>query len=108
MTTIADIYPVLGLRIRAGELELRGITDDDLVTLGALAQGGVHELGSIPFAHMWTDAPHEEMSLGMAQFHWSQRAKFSKDAWSLELGVWERGELVGVQGLSATDYLATS
>ena len=32
--SIADVLPALGLRITAGPLELRGITDDDLVALG--------------------------------------------------------------------------
>lgn len=107
MVTISDIYPVLGLRIREGDLELRGLTDDDLVLLGELAQRGVHAPERMPFYHPWTDAPVAEIPLGMAQYHWSQRASFSPARWSLDLGVWVGGELVGTQGFGAHDYLVT-
>jgi RimJ/RimL family protein N-acetyltransferase len=107
MTTIADIYPVLGLRVAAGDLELRGLTDADLVALGELAQRGVHPPDRMPFYHPWTDAPVEEIPLGMAQYHWSNRAAFSPSRWSLELGVWVDGELVGAQGFGTHDYLVT-
>lgn len=107
MTTIADIYPVLGLRISTGDLELRGLTDDDLVALGEVAQRGVHPPDRMPFYHPWTDAPVEEIPLGMAQYHWSNRAAFSPSRWSLELGVWVDGVLVGCQGFGTHDYLVT-
>lgn len=107
VTTIADVYPVLGLRVRAGSLELRGLTDDDIVALGELAQRGVHPPDRMPFYHPWTDAPAEEIPLGMAQYHWGVRARFSPAAWSLDLGVWDDGVLVGTQGFSTHDYLLT-
>lgn len=107
MTTIADVYPVLGLRIVAGSLELRGLTDDDLAALGALARRGVHAPDRMPFDVSWSDAPTEQQPMGMAQYHWSQRASFSPSAWSLDLGVWVDGELVGSQGFGTRDYLVT-
>lgn len=107
MSVISDVYPVLGLRITAGSLELRGLTDDDLAALGALAQGGVHPPERMPFYHPWTDAPVEQIPLGMAQYHWGVRARFSPATWSLELGVWVDGELVGCQGFGTSDYLVT-
>ena len=42
MPTVADLLPLLGLRVTAGPLELRGITDDDLVGLAELAGQGIH------------------------------------------------------------------
>jgi RimJ/RimL family protein N-acetyltransferase len=105
MSAIADVYPELGLRITEGSLELRGLTDDDLAALGALAQRGVHPPEEMPFYHPWTDAPTEQIPLGMAQYHWGRRAGFSPAAWSLDLGVWVDGELVGSQGFGTTDYL---
>lgn len=107
MATIADVFPVLGLRIREGDLELRGLTDQDLAALGELAQRGVHPPERMPFYHPWTDAPVEEIPLSMAQYHWSQRASFSPAHFSLDLGVWVGGELVGSQGFGARDYLVT-
>ncbi|WP_170296907.1 GNAT family N-acetyltransferase [Pseudactinotalea terrae] len=107
MSVISDVYPVLGLRITAGSLELRGLTDGDLAALGVLAQGGVHPPERMPFYHPWTDMPVEQIPLGMAQYHWGVRARFSPAAWSLELGVWVDGELVGCQGFGTSDYLVT-
>ncbi len=107
MTTIAEVFPVLGLRIRAGSLELRGLTDSDLVLLGELAQRGVHPPERMPFYHPWTDAPAEQIPLGMVQYHWGERAALSPARWSLDLGVWVDGELVGTQGLGTRDFLLT-
>lgn len=105
--TLADLHPVLGLTITAGPLQLRGITDDDLVGLCALAEQGIHPPDRMPFYVPWTDAPAGELSRNTAAYHWRARADFSVDAWDLELGVWYDGELVGCQGVRTSDYLVT-
>lgn len=105
--SIADVFPVLGLSIRAGSLELRGLSDDDLVLLGRLAQRGVHPPEQMPFYFPWTDAPPETLPLSMAQYHWRQRTELSPTRWSLDLGVWVDGELVGSQGLATQDFRVT-
>lgn len=107
MATTSDLFPPLGLRVRAGDLELRGLTDDDLVGLGELAVRGVHPPDRMPFYHPWTEAPAEDLPRQVAQFHWGVRARFSPESWSLDLGVWVDGELVGSQGISTQDYLVT-
>lgn len=107
MATTSDLFPPLGLRVRAGDLELRGLTDDDLVALGELAVRGVHPPDRMPFYHPWTEAPAEDLPRQVAQFHWGVRARFSPESWSLDLGVWVDGELVGSQGISTQDYLVT-
>lgn len=107
MTTIADVLPMLGLRVTAGPLELRGITDDDLVTLAELAVRGVHAPERMPFTYPWTDAELADLPLRFAQYHWRTRADFGPDAWVLNLGVWHEGTLVGVQGLNTSKYLVT-
>ena len=43
MTTAATMLPLLGLRIQAGPVELRGITDDLLGPLADLAGRGIHD-----------------------------------------------------------------
>lgn len=98
---------MLGLRISAGPIELRGICDDDVATLGALAADGVHPPERMPFTYPWTDASPQEFALKFAQYHWRTRADFSTDAWVLNLGVWHEGTLVGVQGMGTTKYLVT-
>ncbi|EON23311.1 GCN5-related N-acetyltransferase [Nocardioides sp. CF8] len=104
-TPIGQVFPVLDLRVSAGDLELRGISDDDLVTLGALAARGIHAPDRMPFSFPWTDVAPEELPLNFAQYHWRTRADFSPASWVLNLGVWWRGELVGVQGVTTSNFV---
>lgn len=105
--TLADLHPVLGLRIAAGPLELRGITDDDLVRLCELAQGGIHPPEQMPFYVPWTDAAPDALARSTAAYHWRNRADYTVSSWGLELGVWYDGVLVGCQGLRTSDFLTT-
>ena len=104
-TAIGQVFPVLDLRVTSGDVELRGITDDDIVTLGALAAQGVHAPDRMPFSFPWTDVPAEDMPLNFAQYHWRTRADFSPSGWVLNLGVWWHGELVGVQGVTTSNFV---
>lgn len=103
----SDLLPALGLRIRSGPLELRGITDELLVGICALAVEGIHDPEQMPFYVPWTDAPREELARNTAAYHWQARASFSPAAWSLHLAVLWEGELVGTQGFETQDYLVT-
>ena len=105
--TPADALPALGLRVRAGDLELRGVTDDLVVELGALAARGVHEPERMPFTYPWTDTAPEDFLRSFAQYHWRCRADFSPAGWDLNLAVLHRGEVVGVQGVGTKDFLVT-
>ena len=107
MTTIADIFPVLGLRITSGSLELRGISDDDIVALADLAGRGIHPPELMPFSTPWTDVPAPELPLRFAQYHWGTRASFSRESWSLQLATSWEGVVVGTQGFFTHDYLLT-
>jgi RimJ/RimL family protein N-acetyltransferase len=104
---MSNLLPMLDLRVVAGDLELRGISDDDLGVLADVALGGVHDPARTPFTVPWTDAPAEELPLRFAQYHWRTRADWSPDSWALNLGVWLDGRLLGVQGCTASDYLVT-
>lgn len=107
MTTATMALPLLGLRIAAGPLELRGTTDDLLGPLADLAIEGIHAPDAMPFFTPWTLAPAEELPRNLAQFHWGRRSAFSVAAWGAELAVFWEGELAGVQGIEARDYLVT-
>jgi hypothetical protein len=50
MTTAATALPLLGLRITAGPVELRGMTDDLLGPLADLAINGIHDPDLMPFS----------------------------------------------------------
>jgi RimJ/RimL family protein N-acetyltransferase len=106
-TTLTDLFPAFGLRITSGPIELRGITDQDLVSLVDLARGGIHEPERMPFLVPWTDATAEELPLRFAQYHWRGRADFAPDGWDLNLAVLHEGTLVGVQGIGTRHYLVT-
>jgi hypothetical protein len=43
MTTLEEIWPVFGLRVEAGPIELSAICDDDMPILVDLASDGIHE-----------------------------------------------------------------
>jgi RimJ/RimL family protein N-acetyltransferase len=107
MTTAATALPLLGLRITAGPLELRGITDDLIGPLADLAIKGIHDPDFMPFFVPWSVKPADEMPRSLAQYHWGQRARFSPDKWSMDLAVFFDGELVGSQGFHAQDFLIT-
>jgi RimJ/RimL family protein N-acetyltransferase len=107
MTTAATALPLLGLRITAGPVELRGVTDDLLGPLAELAIKGVHDPDFMPFFVPWSIAPAAEMPRNMAQFHWGQRASFSREQWGMDLAVFYDGQLVGSQGFSTRDFLVT-
>jgi len=107
MITAATALPLLALRITAGPVELRGITDDLLGPLAELALSGIHDPDLMPFSAPWTLVPAADLPRNFAQFHWGRRAQFSPGMWSAELAVSWEGELVGTQGMMTSEYLVT-
>lgn len=107
MTTAVTALPLLGVRVQAGPVELRGITDDLLGPLADLAVAGIHAPDAMPFSVAWTAVPPAELPRNFAQHHWRVRASFAPEKWSAEFAVFWNGELAGVQGISTVDYLVT-
>ena len=66
MTTAATALPLLALRITAGPVELRGITDDLLGPLADLATD-IHEPDFMPFGFPWSLTPAPDMPRNLAQ-----------------------------------------
>jgi RimJ/RimL family protein N-acetyltransferase len=104
MTTAATALPLLALRITAGPVELRGVTDDLIVPLAELATD-IHAPDFMPFTFPWSLTPAAEMPLNVAQYHWGKRATFSPAKWSADFAVFYDSELVGSQGFTCEDYL---
>jgi RimJ/RimL family protein N-acetyltransferase len=104
MTTAATALPLLALRITAGPVELRGITDDLLGPLADLATD-IHDPDFMPFGFPWTLTPAPDMPRNLAQYHWGKRASFSLAQWTADFAVFYESELVGCQGFSTKDYL---
>lgn len=107
MTTLAEAYPVLGLRVTAGPIELSGADDATLIALADLAFEGIHEPDAMPFLQPWTLRADGDFQRNFLQYHWGVRAGFSPAAWSLELAVRFEGELVGMQSVATNDFLLT-
>lgn len=107
MTSLADLFPPLGLTLTAGPLVMRGISDEILTELCDLARRGIHDPGEMPFYVPWTDAPEAELARNTAAYHWRSRAEFSPSQWGLHLAVLHEGRLVGTQGFETSDYLVT-
>ena len=106
MTTAATALPLLALRITAGPVELRGITDDLLGPLADLATD-IHDADFMPFGFPWSLTPAADMPRNVAQYHWGKRASFSPAQWNADFAVFFDGELVGAQGFATKDYLVT-
>jgi RimJ/RimL family protein N-acetyltransferase len=97
-------WPLFDLRIRTQRLELRLPTEVELLELAAIAASGIHPPEEMPFAVAWTDRPSPAFERGFFQYHWGTRAQWQPEKWTLDLGVWEDGRLVGMQGVSASDF----
>ena len=107
MRTLEDIWPLFGLRITAGPLELRPVADADIPGLVALAVEGIHPADRMPFSYPWTNAPRDELPRDMAAYYWRTRAGTTPDRWTVDFAVRRDGELVGVQGFGTDGYLVT-
>jgi RimJ/RimL family protein N-acetyltransferase len=104
-TTVEAALPLLGLRIIAGPIELRGITDDLLGPLASLAVAGITSPGGPPFLTPWKTGPPQALPLLFAQYYWQLRAEFSPERWTAPLAVlWDR-KPAGVQELFGDNYL---
>jgi len=97
-------WPLAGLRLRTPRLELRPASDSDLSALADLAAAGVHDPAMQPFTFPWTDVAPEERGRSVLKYHWSQRAAWRPDLWSLDFVVVRDGTVVGTQGVSARDF----
>lgn len=97
---LSDIWPLPGLRLRTGSLELRLPDPEELAALAELAAKGVHEPGVRRFLTPW----QAEGPLGYLQSHWRTLGNWKPDRWSLPLAVFLNGEPVGQQDLRANDF----
>ncbi|MEV4952327.1 GNAT family N-acetyltransferase [Paenarthrobacter nitroguajacolicus] len=104
MTSLAEIWPPFGLTLTTPRLTIRPVLDEDIPSAVAAARSGVHEPGKSPFSMPWTELPDDELAPNMAQWYWRCRANFTKDSWTLLLGVWHDDELLGVQDVGAKSF----
>ncbi|MEP6817849.1 MAG: GNAT family N-acetyltransferase [Marmoricola sp.] len=107
MTTLVELWPLFGLRVTCGPLELRAVRDDDLPHVLEAVEAGIHEATRMPFLFPWTDAMGDTLRVNTLQHYWRARADVTPDKWSLPLGVWRDGGFVGIQEVATTNFGVT-
>src|SRR5690349_7959608 len=100
----ADLWPLAGVRVTSGDLELRYLDDDLLADLARLAGDGVHGPDLMPFSVPWTRGTPAEVARNVLTYQWGNRASFGVDDWRVELGVVRDGEVLGIQGAYAKRF----
>ncbi|SJM56148.1 GNAT family N-acetyltransferase [Gulosibacter sp. 10] len=106
MTTnrLVELWPAAGIRVRAGDLELRWIDDELLLDLAELAGRGVHEERAMPFETPWARGGAREIAQRVLVYQWAARTRVDRERLTLELGVLLDGRPVGVQSAAGADW----
>jgi RimJ/RimL family protein N-acetyltransferase len=102
--TLANAWPLFGLRIRSERLVLRLPTDDDLLGLLALARAGMHPPEEMPFGIAWSTAPSPAFERGFMQHHWGMRSSWTPESWYLNLMIELDGRPIGSQSMHGTQF----
>lgn len=101
------LWPPFALRIRCGHMELSPVRESDYSELADIAAGGVRRNDLAAFLVNWDSGTRGEVARAIAQYQWSTRANFRVDDWTIEFTVRVDGRAVGVQGVSAKDFVRT-
>jgi hypothetical protein len=98
-----NIEPLWDLRVRTPRLELRLPTEDELVELFRVAEGGIHPPEEMPFFVPWTDDLRLDAFM---EFHQRTWAAWRPEKWSLNLITFLDGKPIGSQGIEAEAFAA--
>jgi RimJ/RimL family protein N-acetyltransferase len=101
---LTSAWPLFGLRIRSQRLVLRLPGDDDLERLMAVAKAGIHPPDVMPFGIAWSTVPSPAWERGFLQHHWGLRARWTPDAWQLNLMIELDGAPIGSQSIHAERF----
>ena len=99
-----NIDPLWEIRVRTPRLELRLPSEDELVELFRVAEGGIHPPEEMPFFVPWTDDLRLDAFL---DFHHETWAAWRPERWSLNLITLLDGRPIGSQGIEAADFAST-
>jgi RimJ/RimL family protein N-acetyltransferase len=94
-------WPVADLRLRAGEVELRPMTEADL---GALADLHPPDYETDPRLASFTDDPARRRGTALHQAYWLYLGSWRPESWRLPFTVTVGGRPVGMQDLEAADF----
>jgi RimJ/RimL family protein N-acetyltransferase len=104
VTSLADAWPLFGLRLRTERMVLRLPTDDEILELIDLARAGVHPPDEMPFGIAWTALPSPAFERGFLQHHWLGRASWTPERWELNLMAEVDGVPAGSQSIGADGF----
>jgi RimJ/RimL family protein N-acetyltransferase len=97
-------WPLFDLRLFVSGIELRLPNLEDLDDLADLGVDGVHDPAAMPFIIPWTDAEPVERARSTLQYHWRNWATWQPDNWKCEFVAVRNGEVVGAQGIAASNF----
>jgi RimJ/RimL family protein N-acetyltransferase len=101
---LVEHWPLVGLRLRCGNVSLRPVQERDLPRLAALQPSDYeHDPSSVAFPG--EDLVQHRRRL-VYQGYWRSFATWSPSSWCLDFAVEHEGTLVGVQSLEADDFLS--
>lgn len=104
---LEELWPPFALSIRCGDMELSPVRESEYPELADIADGGVRRDDLPSFLVSWDSGTRGEIAQAIAQYQWSTRANFRVDDWTIEFTVRVDGRTVGVQGVSAKDFVRT-
>lgn len=105
--TVADVWPPAAVVVRTPRVELRWPSTDDLLALAGLAEEGIHDESSMPFLTPWTRGTPAERAQTVLLWNWRRAGEWERVRWMWNPVVVVDGEVVGTQGMQATDYGVT-
>jgi RimJ/RimL family protein N-acetyltransferase len=95
-------WPLVDLRLRTGDLELRPMTDADLASVADAVPDDLELDPSLPRFTVGDD--HVRRGIAAHQFHWRSLGGWRPEAWRLNFVVHSGGELLGAQELEGNDF----
>jgi RimJ/RimL family protein N-acetyltransferase len=101
---LGDLWPLYDLRVRTGDLELRYPTEAELPAFADIIEAGLHLPTEMPFGLAFTDSPTAQRNVESYQWWMGSRGRWSTDAWTLTLAVYESGRPVGFQDLRTEHF----
>ena len=107
LPTALTLWPLTGLRVVSGDLELRYLDDPLLFQLAELAGDGIHAPEAMPFNAPWSRGTPQEIARSVLTYQWSARSRITPQEWTLELAVIRDGEVLGVQSMVTKDFPVT-
>jgi RimJ/RimL family protein N-acetyltransferase len=103
---VSTAWPLFALRVTTPRLTLRLPPEADLLPLAEQSAGRVVTPEQAGFMGPWTQVPSPEFERSFMQYHWAQRANWSTERWSLDLGIYPAGHdaPVGAMSMIAGDF----